>query len=146
MPCIPSLGEGQWAKTKNKMEIKELLDVIVECAKRVRSALTPGFEEQVYHNAMMIELKESGVAAEKEASFQVYYKNQVVGSYRADIIVDRRVIVELKAVSALLPIHEVQLVNYLTATGINDGLLINFGSDRIEIRHRTRIYHPKSSV
>ncbi|MBQ8656533.1 MAG: GxxExxY protein [Prevotella sp.] len=125
------------------METKELIDAIAACAKRVRSQLTPGFEEKVYKNAMFIELRDCGVNVETEVPFQVYYKNHIVGDYRADMIVERRVIVELKAVHALLPIHEVQLVNYLTATGIDDGMLINFGSDRIEIRHRSRLYHLK---
>jgi len=73
--------------------------------------------------------------------FQVKYKDLVVGTYRADIVVEGNVIVELKATNALTPLNEVQLVNYLTATGIDDGLLINFGSEKIEIRHRTRLYN-----
>jgi GxxExxY protein len=125
------------------MEKRELVDTIVQCAKRVRSVLTPGFEEKIYHNAMMIELRECGLEAESEVPIQVRYKSQLIGEYRADIIINRAVIVELKAVNAILPIHEVQLVNYLTATGIDDGILINFGSERIEIRHRTRLYRLK---
>ena len=80
---------------------------------------------------------------ETEVPIKVYYKDNVVGDYRADLIVEKKMIVELKAVSAILPIHEVQLVNYLTATGIDSGMLINFGSDIIEIRYRTRIYKIK---
>lgn len=128
------------------MERKELIDLIAECAKRVRGQLTPGFEEKVYKNAMLIELHDSGVNVETEVPFKVYYKNHIVGDYRADIIADHRVIIELKAVNALLPIHEVQLVNYLTATGIDDGMLINFGSERIEIRYRSRLYKFKPST
>ena len=122
------------------MESKELIEAIITCAKRVRKDLTPGFEEKVYKNAMFIELRDCGISVETEVPFKVYYKNHVVGDYRADIIVERKVIIELKAVNALTTIHEVQLVNYLTATGIDDGLLINFGSERIEIRHRSRLY------
>ena len=125
------------------METKELIDVIADCAKRVRKELTPGFEEKVYKNAMFIELRDRDICVETEVPFKVYYKSQIVGDYRADMIVDRRVIVELKAINALLPINEVQLVNYLTATGIDDGMLINFGAERIEIRHRTRLYKSK---
>ena len=123
------------------MEIKELVEQIIECAKQVRSQLTPGFEEKVYKNALYIELVDHGLPVETEVSFKVYYKNHIVGDYRADMIVDRRVIIELKAVSSLSTIHEVQLVNYLTATGIDDGILINFGSDKIEIRHKYRLYN-----
>lgn len=122
------------------METSELINVIADCAKRVRSVLTPGFEEKVYKNAMLIELRDSGICVETEVPFKVYYKNHVIGDYKADMIVDRRVIIELKATNALVPINEVQLVNYLTATGIDDGMLINFGSEKIEIRHRTRLY------
>ena len=126
------------------MDTKELVNTIAECAKKVRSALTPGFEEKVYKNAMFIELRDSGISVETEIPFKVYYKNQIVGDYRADMIAERQVIIELKAVNALLPIHEVQLVNYLSATGIDDGMLINFGADRLEIRHRNRLYKQKS--
>ena len=126
------------------METKELINTIAECAKSVRSVLTPGFEEKVYKNAMFIELRDCGISVETEVPFKVYYKNHIVGDYRADMIAERQVIVELKAINALLPIHEVQLVNYLTATGIEDGILINFGADRIEIRHRNRLYKQKS--
>ena len=122
------------------METNELIEIIADCAKIVRSHLTPGFEEKVYKNAMFIELRDRGIDIETEVPFKVYYKNHIVGDYRADMIADRRVIIELKAVSALAPIHEVQLVNYLTATGIDDGMLINFGSERIEIRIRNRNY------
>ena len=126
------------------MEAKELCDVIVECAKAVRSQLTPGYEEKIYKNAMLVELRERGITVEVEVPFTVYYKNHIIGDYRADMIVDRKVIIELKAVNALAPIHSIQLINYLTATGIDDGLLINFGAEKLEIRHKDRIYknHP----
>ena len=126
------------------METKDLIETIAECAKKVRSILTPGFEEKVYKNAMFIELRECGINVETEVPFKVFYKDHVVGDYRADMIAERKVIIELKAISALSPINEVQLVNYLTATGIDDGMLINFGAERIEIRHRTRLYKSKA--
>ena len=122
------------------MGTNELIDTIVDCAMTVRKHLTPGFEENVYKNAMFIELKDAGLSVETEVHFDVDYKGKKVGSYRADMIVERCVIVELKAISSLATIHEVQLVNYLTATGIDDGLLINFGSDKIEIRRKYRLY------
>ena len=125
------------------MDSIELKNAIADCAKRVRRQLTPCFEEKVYQNAMVIELKDSGLNVETEVPIKVYYKDHVVGDYRADLIVEKKMIVELKAVNAILPIHEVQLVNYLTATGIDSGMLINFGSDIIEIRYRTRLYKIK---
>ena len=127
------------------MNTQELIETIVDCAKRVRSQLTPGFEEKIYKNAMFIELRDNGVDIETEVPFNVYYKEHVIGSYKADMVADRKVIIELKATNALVPINEVQLVNYLTATGIDDGILINFGSEKIEIRHRTRLYKNKAN-
>ena len=122
------------------MEAEELCDIIAECAKEVRAHLTPGFEEKVYNNALFIELRDRGLTVEVEVPFKVHYKNHIIGDYRADMIVDRKVIIELKAVNALAPIHSIQIVNYLTATGINDGMLINVGAERLEIRRKYRIY------
>ena len=123
------------------MSTKELIDEIVECAKLVRKQLSYGFEEKVYKNAMFIELKKHNLSVEIEVPIKVYYDGQVVGDFRADMIVDKRIIIELKAINALTIINSVQLVNYLTATGIDDGLLINFGAEHLEIKHKTRLYY-----
>lgn len=105
--------------------------------------LAAGFLENIYQKALIIELKEKGIHADIETPINVYYKNEVVGEFRADIIVEGEIIVELKAVQHLLPIHETQLVNYLTATHTDHGLLINFGGERIEIKRKFREYkHP----
>jgi len=128
------------------MEINELVETIIERAKIVRSHFTPGYEENVYKNALYIELTEAGLSVATEVPFNVSYKGHIVGAYKADMIVEQKVVVEMKAISSLTPINEVQLVNYLTATGINDGILINFGSERIQIRHRTRLYRPKAII
>ena len=122
------------------MDIEELVELIKSCAKEVRAYLTPGFEENVYKNALYLELKDQGLDVKTEIPIKVTYKGREVGNYRADMIVEDRVIVELKAISALTTMHEVQLVNYLTATGINDGLLINFGADKIQIQRKYRQY------
>ena len=124
----------------DKMGIEALIEEIKDCAKEVRSQLTPGFEENVYKNAMFLELKDRGLSVQTEIPLKVMYKGREVGNYRADMIVEDRVIVELKAIAALTTMHEVQLVNYLTATGIDDGLLINFGADRIQIQRKFRLY------
>ena len=87
-----------------------------------------GFLEKVYENAMLIELKSFGLNCEKQNPIKVYYNEQIVGDYYADIIVEDKVIIELKAVENIAPEHEVQLVNYLKATEIEVGLLLNFGS------------------
>ena len=90
---------------------------------------------------MFLELKGKGLDVKTEVPIKVTYKGIEVGNYRADMIVEDCVIVELKAVNTLTTMHDVQLVNYLTATGIDDGLLINFGSERIQINRKYRDYY-----
>ena len=125
------------------MKNQELIDKIVECATTVRQQLAAGYEEKIYKNAMYIEMKKQGILVETEVPFNVYYDGVVVGEYRADLIADRKVIGELKAVNALIKYHSVQLVNYLTATGLDDGILINFGAEKLEIIPKTRLYYKK---
>lgn len=122
------------------METEELIKAIIQCAYNVRIHLTAGFLESVYQKALMIELQEKGIHAEAEKPIDVYYKDKIVGEFRADIIAEGIIIIELKAVQQLMPIHETQLVNYLTVTHIDHGLLINFGSERIQIKRKFREY------
>ena len=91
------------------------------------NALGPGFLEKVYENALMIELKERGLRAHHQCPIDVHYKGECVGEYIADIVVEDKVICEIKAVQQLRPEHEAQLLNYLKATSIKVGLLLNFG-------------------
>lgn len=127
------------------MNIEEVIKTIIQCAYNVRIHLSAGFLESVYQEALLIELQEKGIHAETETPINVYYKNKIVGEFRADIIVEREIIIELKSVQHLLPIHEAQLVNYLTATHKDHGLLINFGGERIEIKRKFREYkQPKA--
>lgn len=114
--------------------------MVIECAYEVRMRLAAGFLESVYQKAMLVELCQRGILADSEVPIHVYYRDSVVGEFRADILVEDKVIVELKAMQHLNPIHESQLVNYLTATHKDHGLLINFGGERIEIRRKFREY------
>jgi GxxExxY protein len=114
---------------------KELSEKIIAAAYNVHNELGYGFVEKVYKNALAIELEETGMKFIVEAPLKVSYHNRIVGDYFADIIVDDKIVVEVKAVSKLEPVHEVQLVNYLKATGMNVGLLINFGQS-VEIKRR----------
>lgn len=125
------------------MNTEELIRTIIQCIYNVRGILGPGYLESVYKNALMRELELNGLKATAEKSLTVYYKQAVVGEFQADIIVDNRVIIELKAVESLHKIHEVQLVNYLTTTGIDSGILVNFGAADIQIKRKYRIYTSK---
>lgn len=125
------------------MEYEELTQEIIGCAMKVHSALGPGFLESVYQNALSHELRKNGVRHECERKIQVLYDGIVVGDFIADIFVEEVVIVENKAIQALAAAHEVQLVNYLTATGVDIGLLFNFGADRLEFKRKHRTYRQK---
>lgn len=126
------------------MDKEKLIRTIIQCVYNVRGILSPGYLEKVYHNALLIELQMAGLQTSSKVPITVLYKGYVVGDYEADIIVENTVILELKAVCSLNKEHEVQLVNYLTATGIDDGLLINFGSHEADnIKRKYRLYTPK---
>jgi GxxExxY protein len=114
---------------------KELTGKIIECAFKVHRKLGFGFLEAVYQNALMIELSKVGLEAAKQKAIKIHYDGEVIGDYTADIVVEDRVILELKAIKEIHPVHEAQLVNYLKATGMEVGLLINFG-DRVEIKRK----------
>jgi GxxExxY protein len=101
--------------------------------------------EKVYENALRIELEKLGLRVKQQEPISVEYEGQVVGEYYADLWVDGRVVVELKAAQTLAKEHEVQLVNYLTATRIDHGLLLNFGPS-VQVKRKFREYKPRSSL
>lgn len=109
------------------MKHQELTQKIIGTFYTVYNTLGYGFLEKVYENAMVIELQSAGLEVAAQYPINVYYREQVVGEYMADLLVAQRVIVELKAVRTLLPEHEAQLLNYLNATRYEVGLLLNFG-------------------
>ena len=119
----------------------ELSQKIIAAAHNVHNELGQGFLEKVYKNALAIELQEEGVDCTLEVPMSVKYHGSVVGEYAADMIVDNRIIVEIKAVSEINPAHEVQLVNYLKATGVQVGLLINFGRS-VQVKRRVFGFGP----
>jgi GxxExxY protein len=127
------------------MEEQDLTERIIGCAMRVHSALGPGFLESVYQKALAHEMLKHGLRVECEKPITVQYDGIIVGDFSADLLVEGRVMLELKATQTLALVHEVQLVNYLTATGIEIGLLLNFGAQRLEFKRKTRTYRPKSS-
>ena len=99
--------------------------------------------ESVYAKAMAHELRKAGLRVECEKRITVKYDGVVIGEFSADKLVEEKVMVEEKAVQSLVPAHEVQLVNYLTATGIEIGLLLNFGAQRLEYKRKSRTYREK---
>ena len=125
------------------MKDQELTEKIIGCAMKVHSTLGPGFLESVYEKALAHELCKAGLRVECEKPITVQYDGVPVGDFLADMLVDGCVILELKANQTLAPANEVQLVNYLTATGIEIGLLLNFGAERLEFKRKTRTYRPK---
>lgn len=119
------------------MEDEALTGQIINCAFKVHGKLGAGFLEKVYENALRIELVKAGLRVRQQEPIKVWYENQIVGDYFADLIVEERILIELKAVQTLLKEHEVQLVNYLTATGFDIGLLLNFGSS-VQVKRKYR--------
>lgn len=105
----------------------ELTEKIIKAFYNVYNLLGYGFLEKVYENALIIELKSMGLECKKQKAIDVFYKGYNVGDYFADIIVENKVIIELKAAEGLVEEHEAQLINYLRATDIEVGLLLNFG-------------------
>jgi len=107
----------------------DITEKIIKCFYKVYNTLGYGFLEKVYENALFLELKNLGLFVEKQKQIKVYYETQQVGEYYADLIVSESVIVELKAAESLCEEHEFQLINYLKATEIEVGLLLNFGKE-----------------
>ena len=108
---------------------KELTEKIIKIFYRVYNKLGYGFLEKVYENAMMIEFKREGILAISQSPIKVFYEGDVIGEYYADILVDNKVIIEIKAAKRLVEENEAQLLNYLKATDIEVGLLLNFGTE-----------------
>jgi GxxExxY protein len=107
---------------------KELTERIIKIFYRVYNKLGYGFLEKIYENAMMIEFRREGISAVPQSPIKVFYEGEIIGEYYADILVDNKVIVEIKAAKCLVEENEAQLLNYLKATDIEVGLLLNFGT------------------
>lgn len=122
-----------------------LSEMIIGCAMAVHNVLGPGFLESVYQNALAHELRRQGLHVVCEQRLQVTYDDVIVGEFVADMLVEDLIMIENKAVQTLIPKHEVQLVNYLTATGVDIGLLLNFGADCLQFKRKYRTYRPKEA-
>ena len=121
------------------MQHTELTEKIIGCAYQVYNKMGSGFLESIYEKCLLIELEKIGLHAEAQKQISVYYENQNVGDFTADIIVEGQIILELKSVQQIARAHEVQLVNYLTATRMDVGLILNFGEKKVEVKRKVRI-------
>ena len=121
-------------KNDRKYPESDLTEKIIGAAIKVSNALGTGFLEKVYENALVVEFGRAQIPFLQQEQFQVKYESAVVGQYIADIAVDGRVIVEVKAAKQLDPVHDAQLLNYLKATGIRAGLLLNFGRAKLQFK------------
>ncbi len=119
--------------------INHITEKIIGAAYRVHNALGAGFKEKIYQRAMVVALQKLGLTVEEEYPLNIVFDEQTIGKHRADLFVQNCVMVELKAILAIGQADEVQLVNYLNATKIDDGLLINFGQS-VQIKRKYRVY------
>ena len=124
------------------MQDQDLTETIIGCAMKVHGTLRTGYLESVYQKALTHELMKIGLYIECEKPIPVRYDGINVGDFFADMLVEKKVILELKAIQSIALSHEVQLVNYLTATGIEIGILLYFGAKRLEFKRKTRTYKP----
>ncbi len=123
------------------MGLNEATQLVIGCGIRVSNTLGVGFLEKIYENAMAIELARSGLSFEQQSPISVFYEGIEVGRYWPDLLVEGQVIVELKVAKAIDPAHEAQVLNYLRATNLLAGLILNFGTPRMGIR---RMHHEPS--
>jgi len=127
------------------MEINVLTHTVIGCAYKIHNVLGPGFLEKVYENALKYELDKLSIEVQQQGKLPVWYEGQSVGVFFPDLWIDKQLIIEIKAVQSLILEHEMQLVHYLTATKIDNGLLINFGPS-VQVRRKFREYRPKHSI
>ena len=121
-------------KINTKMKINDITYAINGAVFEVNNILGPGFLEKVYENALLVEFRRRGLKAKNQVPITVSYKGEVVGEYVADLLVEDKVIVELKTVESLDRAHEAQLLNYLKSTGVHVGLLVNFKRKKADIK------------
>ena len=117
------------------MKYEEISEKIIKSFYNVYNTLGYGFLEKVYENAMILELRKVGLNCENQIPIKVYFHNEVIGEYFADVLVEKKIIIELKAIKQLTKQHEAQLLNYLSSTKIEVGLLLNFG-EKPEIKRK----------
>ena len=120
------------------MEYEKITETIIGCAYRVYNKMGFGFLESVYEKCLLIEMRKAGLDTETQKPITVYYDGEVVGEFVADMMVNDAVVIELKSVRRIIRAHEIQLVNYLVATGKPVGLILNFGERKVEIKRKVK--------
>ena len=118
----------------DRRALNEITEKVIGCAFDVSNGLGSGFLEKVYENALAHEIRKAGLDVRQQHRIPVRYDDVVVGDYVADLLVNDAVLIELKVVEALIPVHHAQCVNYLKATGLPICLLFNFGRPKIQIK------------
>ncbi len=117
---------------KKKILYKELSYKIIGLAMKVHNQLGYGFLEKVYENSLMILLKREGIKVEQQVPIKVYFEGKIVGDYGADILVENKIILELKSIESIIDVHRAQVLNYLTATEFHLAIILNFGKEKLE--------------
>lgn len=118
-------------------KINDLTHKILACAMKVYNTLGNGFEDAVYQRALVIEMEFQGLSFEREKEMSIYYHDIEIGTHKVDFLIDKKLILDVKVVNELLPVHINQAVNYCEAYNIDDGLLVNFGKTSFEFK---RVY------
>jgi GxxExxY protein len=125
---------------ERRKKLDGITEKVIGCIYKVSNTLGSGFLEKVYENALAIEIRKSGLTTQQQYSIQVKYDDAIVGEFAADLLVEEKVIIELKATKALDDVHVAQCLNYLKATDLAVCLLVNFGKPRAEIRRIVNNY------
>ncbi len=127
---------------QDKLLYSDLTETILGCCFDVMNELGSGYLEAVYRNALVVALKEKGLEVEVEKRFQIIFRGQKIGLYIADLIVEGKVLVELKSCESLVGEHQAQLINYLKVSGMLVGLLVNFGKRKVKFKRQHHPDHP----
>jgi len=132
----------------NEDEINDLTHKIIGCAMQVHRTIGNGFQEVIYQRALGIEFSFQGLEYEREQEMEIFYRNEHIGTRRVDFFVEKKVMVEIKAVTQLEDIHKAQAINYLEAYGLANGLLINFGGRSLDFKrvYNKNLVNPENPV
>ena len=129
------------------MTIDQLTEKVIGMAMEIHRHMGPGYSESIYHRSLEVELAAAAIPFESEVPINVFYKGRIVGKFAADLVITigKKLLIELKSCENIVKAHEAQTVNYLTATGIDDGLILNFGAQSLQFKRKFRLYRPSGN-